>query len=215
MPMKLAEILLRLEEGIYIMHGLGVSHGDIKLENVLLTMNYEPVLIDFGSATFHDCRVDSIEANTNVAPGDYGTAAYLPPEVFLSLDYDRKKADFWALGVLAYVLFTGTMPWGLASLRDARWRNYLGVEIPGDDTCVALESKPVLRFCSSSMAHMVHEIPVNIQEAVAAWLSNDPTFPSYSQQLDAEDRRSTSSTLRLDDATRCRYEDYRCRRPKI
>ncbi|KAI5245865.1 kinase-like protein [Aureobasidium subglaciale] len=178
---KLADMLLRLEEGVHIMHCLGVSHGDIKLENVLLTMDYEPVLIDFGSSTFHDCQVDSLEAYTNVAPGDYGTAAYLPPEMFLSLDYDRKKADFWALGVLAYVLFTGTMPWGLASLRDARWRNHLGVEVAGDDSCMAPESKPVLPLCSSSMAHMVHELPVNIQEAVAAWLSNDPTFCSYSQ----------------------------------
>ncbi|KAI5210626.1 kinase-like protein [Aureobasidium subglaciale] len=181
MPMKLTDILLRLEEGIHTMHGLGVSHGDIKLENVLLTADYEPVLIDFGSSTFHDCQVDSLEADTNVAPGDYGTAAYLPPEVFLSLEYDRRKADFWALGVLAYVLFTGTMPWGLASLRDARWRNYLGIEIAGHENCIALESKLVLSVCSSSMADIIHEIPVNIQEAVAAWLSNEPTYRSYSQ----------------------------------
>lgn len=179
-PQELVDIILSLEVGIHAMHSLGISHGDIKLENVLLTSNQKPKLIDFGSATFHRCRVDALEAETNVAPGDYGTPAYLPPEVFTSLEYDRAKADLWALGVLAYVLFAGRMPWKLASLRDSRWREVLGIEVADSHWCVAPKSIVTHAICTSEMAQVVGEVPETIRDTIARWLEIDPAYRSHS-----------------------------------
>ncbi|THZ79029.1 kinase-like protein [Aureobasidium pullulans] len=177
---ELVDIILSLEVGIHAMHNLGISHGDIKLENVLLISNHKPKLIDFGSATFHRCRVDALEAETNVAPGDYGTPAYLPPEVFTSLEYDRAKADLWALGVLAYVLFAGRMPWKLASLRDSRWREVLGIDVADSHWCVAPKSIVTHAICTSEMAQVVGEVPETIRDTIARWLEIDPGYRSYS-----------------------------------
>ncbi|CAD0057959.1 unnamed protein product [Aureobasidium pullulans] len=179
-PQELVDIILSLEVGIHAMHSLGISHGDIKLENVLLTSDQKSKLIDFGSATFHRCRVDALEAETNVTPGDYGTPAYLPPEVFTSLEYDRAKADLWALGVLAYVLFAGRMPWKLASLRDSRWREVLGIEVADSHWCVAPKSIVTHAICTFEMAQVVGEVPETIRDTIARWLEIDPAYRSYS-----------------------------------
>jgi len=46
--------MLRLARAVQYLHGLGIMHGDIKLENVMVRHdrkeNVEPVLVDFGHA---------------------------------------------------------------------------------------------------------------------------------------------------------------------
>lgn len=39
-----------------------------------------------------------------------GSPAFVSPEVFLSSNYDGAAADMWALGVVLYILLTGTYP---------------------------------------------------------------------------------------------------------
>jgi protein-serine/threonine kinase len=172
----LIDIILNLEASVYGLHDIGISHGDIKLENLLLTADHKPMLIDFGAATLHYCDVDAVNPETNVAPGDYGTPGYLPPEVFTSLRYDRVKADLWALGVLAHVLFTGTTSWKVASLSDNRWREFLGVETERAVYCKFLDTRLSYPACVSSMTHILSDIPEEIRGLVAGWLDLNPMY---------------------------------------
>jgi MAP/microtubule affinity-regulating kinase len=39
-----------------------------------------------------------------------GTPSYMAPELTMKREYDGKAVDMWALGVLLYVMLTGTFP---------------------------------------------------------------------------------------------------------
>lgn len=92
-----AGILLGLEH----IHSLGITHCDLKPENVLITINGDPLLCDFGCSRQDDS-----------AGSWQGTSEYMPPEAIRG-ELDRigkHAADFWAFGVLLYELLNGRTP---------------------------------------------------------------------------------------------------------
>lgn len=90
------------------LHSKRIVHRDLKTENFLLLgevgTNEENVvkLCDFGSAArLSDARPRCMDK--------VGTLSYTPPEVYESRGADV-SADSWSLGVVLYVLLTGTNP---------------------------------------------------------------------------------------------------------
>jgi len=79
-----------------------IAHRDLKLENFLYEQpdTNHLKLIDFGFAKHRDGDKKLVQA--------CGTAHYVAPEV-LERSY-TEKADCWSLGVLAYMLLTGSPP---------------------------------------------------------------------------------------------------------
>ena len=83
-------------------HKKNIFHRDIKLENILLTKNYEIKIIDFGFGLYN--------------PRNYlqkffcGTPNYMAPEIIMKKEYDGQKADMWSLGILLYKLFCADFP---------------------------------------------------------------------------------------------------------
>jgi serine/threonine protein kinase len=93
----LAEIVIALKS----LHKLGVIYRDLKPENVLINTNGHLKLADFGLAR----QIDQ-EAENSVC----GTFAYLAPEM-LEDGQQTFAVDWWALGVLAYRLHFGSLPY--------------------------------------------------------------------------------------------------------
>src|SRR5262245_9583633 len=109
-PPPLAEsirILRDLCDALAFAHERGVVHRDIKPANVLMTADHA-VVADFGVA-----RATSDAAVQLTATGVgliIGTPAYMAPE---QIHPDRPidhRADLYAVGVLAYELLTGRVP---------------------------------------------------------------------------------------------------------
>ncbi|XP_051550763.1 testis-specific serine/threonine-protein kinase 6-like [Myxocyprinus asiaticus] len=85
------------------LHKLDIVHRDLKCENILLTAKDQVKVTDFGFGRFAD--------TSDCSSTFCGSAAYTPPEIILGEAYDPKKYDVWSLGVILYVMVTGTMPY--------------------------------------------------------------------------------------------------------
>jgi calcium-dependent protein kinase len=76
-------------------------HRDIKPENILIDGKHENIkLVEFNASKKFDPGTKISEP--------YGTLYYIAPEV-LMVDYDE-KCDIWSIGVIMFVLLSGTMP---------------------------------------------------------------------------------------------------------
>lgn len=158
-------------------HSQGISHGDLKIENILLTTDGWPKLIDFGAATYSNCQTETLGLVdlVNVVPGDYGTTAYLPPEVFSRLEFDKEKADIWALGILFYVMVTGSVPWPLASIENHRYQAFVTeAQLPADLFCPTVDSLPKLQTCSAGTLSLLQNLPRDSRDMVFSMLILDP-----------------------------------------
>lgn len=95
------EIFFQLCSAVLYMHNLGLVHGDIKLENILLAGGSKVLLSDFGLAR-HPPDDQLINC---------GTIEYAAPEL-ISAEHgeDPFKSDIWALGVVLYALVYKQLP---------------------------------------------------------------------------------------------------------
>ncbi|OAG35470.1 hypothetical protein AYO21_10351 [Fonsecaea monophora] len=179
-PRSLTKLFRDIVQAVERLHALDIAHGDLKLENVLLTADGRPKLIDFGAATFSHCPTESSDAAdwVNVVPGDYGTTAYMPPDVFTRLEFDKAKADVWALGILFYAMITGSVPWSSASIDDPDYQAYVTPQRSDDrlkDHCPDWDAC-TMRFptCSIGAFHLLQRLPPNTRDVIASMLAPEP-----------------------------------------
>ena len=88
--------------GLAYIHSQGYCHRDIKLTNILVDENFKAKIIDFGFASKAEKPLKIL----------CGTKSYMAPELIKKQQYDGKKVDIWALGVLLYMLLVGKYPFG-------------------------------------------------------------------------------------------------------
>ena len=98
------DVLVAIADGLAAIHRAGISHGDIKPENILLAASGRVVLTDLGLVRA------AYEPDRGIVAG---TPDYMAPEIFSGrqLGTERHLADVYAFGVLAYRVLAGALPY--------------------------------------------------------------------------------------------------------
>lgn len=90
----------QMADALLYLHSKHVMHRDIKPENILVGLNGELKIADFGW---------SVHAPGNRRKTMCGTLDYLPPEIVQEKVYNE-RVDHWALGILAFEFLNGFPP---------------------------------------------------------------------------------------------------------
>ena len=175
---KAAEIIHKLSMAVYYLHSYGIIHRDLKPENILMTDESENAdirLLDFGLSKIIGPNEKCLEP--------FGTLSFVAPEVLKGKPYD-KSVDLWSIGIIAYLLLCGFLPfddehsereiarqtiqdpvpfpnhiWNQLSLESKDFINGLLQKKPEDRMSITqvLESKWIVKFCKTSEVRMAQE----------------------------------------------------------
>ncbi|PSR80464.1 hypothetical protein PHLCEN_2v6721 [Hermanssonia centrifuga] len=109
----------QMADALSYLHSKHVIHRDIKPENLLLGINGELKIGDFGW---------SVHAPGNRRKTLCGTLDYLPPEMVEGKEHSE-KVDYWALGVLTYEFICGAPPFEDLSGYNATYKRIARVDL--------------------------------------------------------------------------------------
>ncbi len=97
-------IIYKICLAVNYFHSYGIAHRDLKLDNVLMTSEDDEAdirILDFGLGKIIGPNEKCIEP--------YGTVIYCAPEIILCQPY-TKIVDSWSIGIIAYILLFGRIP---------------------------------------------------------------------------------------------------------
>lgn len=118
LPDRAVEILRQLSEGLAAIHAQGLVHADLRPEKIRLTRTAtgeQARLIDFGLAPLVDPSEEA--QRVTVFGRALGTPQYFSPEQARGGRPDA-ASDLYALGVLAYEMISGQLPFAGPEARD-------------------------------------------------------------------------------------------------
>jgi serine/threonine-protein kinase len=177
------DVLVAIADGLAAIHRAGISHGDVKPENILLAATGRVVLMDLGLVRAH------YEPDRGIVAG---TPDYMAPEIFsgAQLGTERHLADVYAFGILAYRMLAGALPYTAA--------NPVDVLVAHADSPVPKlsDAVPVPRrlseLVSSLMAKEPNDRPVSMDAVV--W-----QLRAAKEEISKEAAESGLSVLIVDD----------------
>ena len=177
-PIEISEALdltLQVASALAAAHSAGVTHRDIKPDNIMIRDDGFVKVLDFGLAKLVDkaagelnvdLDADTRPLSVTAAGLVMGTLEYMSPEQARGLKVDA-RSDIWSLGVVIYELLAGRVPFDGPTASD------LIVSI--------LDREP------PRLALHVPTIPVELQKTIYKTLSKEK-----------EQRYQTAEELRID-----------------
>ena len=112
---KVAKFLFKqIILAIKYIHSQLIVHNDIKLENILIDMNNNVKICDFGIGLILSSENQDLHRHC-------GTPLYIAPEIILSNKKEGYKGfpvDIWSAGIALYIMLSGKLPFNLDEEQD-------------------------------------------------------------------------------------------------
>ncbi len=110
---EVVKILFDVAQGMDYAHNVGVVHRDLKPANILVSELGEIKIVDFGLAQVSETTNKRLTQTGECV----GTPYYMAPEQVQEKETDHRM-DIYALGIMAYELVTGNVPFRQQSWYD-------------------------------------------------------------------------------------------------
>jgi serine/threonine protein kinase len=106
---QIVGVLRAVLAGLAYGHARGIVHRDLKPENLMISADGSIKLADFGIAKTYD--IDATGRVLTATGSTVGTPAYMAPEQAMGSEITA-ATDLYAVGVIAYELLLGRLPFG-------------------------------------------------------------------------------------------------------
>ncbi len=104
-PKTVAHWLLQIGKALAHAHSRRVYHRDLKPQNIMINLDSDAILMDFGLA-----KCVGASDSLTKSGGFMGTPAYAPPEQFSDARHVDHRADIYSLGIVLYELLCRRLP---------------------------------------------------------------------------------------------------------
>lgn len=161
---EITTIISKVARGLQKAHELGIVHRDLKPDNLMIDLDGDPIVLDFGLAR----RVND-DVQVTLPGVIVGTPAFMSPE---QVDGDPTKVgpatDIYSLGIVFYYMLTGQVPFkgSLTSIL-----NQIGSKPPIKPSAINRdigEDSPLEQICMKMIAKSPGDRFANMAEVAAA-----------------------------------------------
>lgn len=156
---RFLQLAIPMAEAVAAAHGQGITHRDLKPDNIMVTNGGQPKILDFGLAKVAPDAPSApgSELQTEGLTGEgrlVGTVSHMSPEQAEGKAVDH-RSDVFSLGVVFYEMLTGRRPFR------------------GDSPTSVLSS--ILRDTPEPISDLNAEVPRDLVRLCRRCLAKDPT----------------------------------------
>jgi eukaryotic-like serine/threonine-protein kinase len=177
--LETAHTLAQICKGLQEIMTSGLVHRDLKPGNLLVDREGTVRILDLGLARFTDERADDLTKELN-SRSVLGTADFVSPEQALrSHDVDI-RSDIYALGMTAYFLLTGKLPFPGGTLASKLMAHQTRMPQPIEEhrTSLSPELRAIVLKMIQKKPEDRYQTPKELEQALEHWTSQPAPKPN-------------------------------------